>query len=199
MERLAWQEQPYKKLYTYKTVLKSFLILSLLMGNPNWYSSVYKNKQYETEVIDNKTTNKKIIEESIKKTISELKSLEQLPLRIQYPTKQLKDAPDILDINPKKISAPIDGISITLGKRTFYIEPMFGQITAIRLEEREEYQNNKKNTYKVLLLETTYLDKEYSEQKLSKLCSKLLNTVEWEWIKEWFPWSRVKELKNRFI
>jgi hypothetical protein len=117
------------------------------------------------EYIDTQT-NKQIIEDSIKKTISELKSLEQLPLKIIYPTKQLKNAPDILDINPKKISSPINGISITLGKRTFYIEPMFGQITAIRLEEREEYQNNKKIKYKVLLLETTYLDKEYSEQKL---------------------------------
>lgn len=191
MEQLTPQEKEHTPSH-YWFLTKTFLIFSILTANPQWYSMILnKNNTYENllENIDIQT-NKKIIEESIKKTISELKTLDQLPLRISYPTKWIKNAPDIIDINPKKISSPIKWISITLGKRIFYIEPIVWKITNIRLEERKEWTV----ITKVLILETSYLDKEYSEQRLWELCSKLLETSDGKWEKPGFRGTNVKQL-----
>lgn len=165
----------------YISVTKSFLILSILMANPQGYSMITEKASIHENI--NTQTNKQIIEEAIKKTLLDLKSLDQLPQTIQYINKNIENVPKSIDIIPKKITEPVRGIILILGWRKFLIEPLIGKIQTMKL------------TNEALELETTYLDKKYSrEQKLPELCFRLWNTPKGKWEKSWFIGSKVTEM-----
>ncbi|AHB41238.1 hypothetical protein P148_SR1C00001G0443 [candidate division SR1 bacterium RAAC1_SR1_1] len=165
----------------YISVTKSFLILSILIADPQGYSmitekaSIYENVDTQTD--------KQIIEEAVKKTLLDLKSLDQLPKAIQYINKNIQNVPKSIDITPKKITEPVKGIILILGGRKFFIEPLIGKIQTMKL------------TNEALELETTYLDKKYSrEQKLPELCYRLWNTPKGKGEKSGFIGSIITEI-----
>ncbi|HCY20928.1 TPA: hypothetical protein DIC40_03615 [Patescibacteria group bacterium] len=87
--------------------------MSILIADPQGYSmitekaSIYENVDTQTD--------KQIIEEAVKKTLLDLKSLDQLPKAIQYINKNIQNVPKSIDITPKKITEPVKGIILILG------------------------------------------------------------------------------------
>lgn len=183
-----------KSTLKYTSVVKSALILLILLWNPHGFSmNSEKESIFLNEWSIDSQTNKQLIEDAIRKILHNLPSLNKLPQPIVYPNKNIKNVPQKIDINPKEIREPVEWISLTLWERTFYIEPLLGKILSVKLEEQWKEENNKKVKYKVLKIETTYLDIEYSDKRMWEICNRLWNTTKGEWKKSWFIGTTITE------
>jgi hypothetical protein len=92
--------------------------------------------------------------------------------------------PEVIDINPRTINAPISSMTFTIGNRKFDIAPDICDIKKISL------------TKEALVIETTLLFVlTYNKSKrLPDLMYRLWMCPKWKWEKEWFRATTVTEI-----
>ncbi len=96
--------------------------------------------------------------------------------------------PEIFDITPKKITKPTNSIEIRVGDRYFTVCPSRGTFTALTMT-----QNALQLNISAVFSFTIEYDK---DEKLPLLLLKLWDTPRGAWVKTWFPWSVVTEIKK---